>query len=174
MLSSQDIDMSLLYLRSPPIDHIIPSPGELLYNRKLVSNLSANYIHNNARKEEIWDRLLQRQLTQKKQHDKHAKDLPRLNTVQLVRVKDQNKRNWTPTIVRQACPELRSYIIETLIEVLRRNRRQLKEDCSNSDKTLTALLKTSRHHTKHPPLKLQTHIPAKDPAHMSTSVYHLE
>ena len=65
---------------------------------------------NNDRKEEIWDHLLQRQLMQKKQHDKHAKDLPRLSTGQLVQVQDQDTRNWTLAIVRQAYSEPRSNI----------------------------------------------------------------
>lgn len=96
MLSNWEIDVNLLCLRSTSIDHVIPSPGELLYNRKLV----------NARKEEIWDRLLHRQLTQKKQHDKHAQDnWFKYKTKKLV-----------PAVVRQVYCQLRSYIIETLTE----------------------------------------------------------
>ena len=53
MLSNQDIDMSLLCLWSTPIDHIIPSPEELLYNWKLVCNFPAKCTNNNAWKEKI-------------------------------------------------------------------------------------------------------------------------
>ena len=49
----------------------------------------------------------------KKQHDQHAKDLSNLNTGRLMRVQDHDTRKWTPAIVRQACTEPRSYIIET-------------------------------------------------------------
>ena len=123
---NRDIDMCLLCLRSTPKDHVIPSPRELLFNRKLVSNLPTKYTDKNARKEEVQEHLLHRQLLQKKQHDQHTKDLSNLNTGQLVRVPDHDTRNWTPAIARQACTELRSYIIETLTgQVLRRNRRHL-------------------------------------------------
>ena len=66
VMSSRDINMTLLCFRSTPIDHIIPSPGELLFNRMLVSNLPTKCTNQNFRKGEIQDRLLQRQLTQKK------------------------------------------------------------------------------------------------------------
>ena len=103
ILSNQDINMSLLCLRSTPRDHVIPSPGELLFNRKLVSNLSTKCTNHNFRKEEIQDWLLQRQLLLKRQHDEHAKDLPNLCAGQRVRVQDQDTRRWTPAVVRQAC-----------------------------------------------------------------------
>ena len=66
ILGDRDIDMSLLCLRSTPTDHIIPSPGELLFNRKLVSNLSIKCTNKNARKEENQVRLLHRPLLQEK------------------------------------------------------------------------------------------------------------
>ena len=50
ILGNRDIDMCLLYLRSTPKDHVIPPPGELLFNRKLVSNLPTKYTNKNARK----------------------------------------------------------------------------------------------------------------------------
>ncbi|CAE1155752.1 unnamed protein product [Acanthosepion pharaonis] len=142
MLSNRDVDMSLLCLRLTPMDHVIPSPGKLLFNRKLVSNLPTKCTNNNARKEEIQDRLLDRQWLQGKQHDQHAKDLSKLSTGQLVRVQEQDTRKWTSAVVRQICTEPRSYIIETPTgQVLRRNRRHLKEDISN--KALTSLHSTS-------------------------------
>ena len=139
ILGNRDIDMSLLCLRSTPMDHVIPSPRELQFNRKLVSNLPTKSTNKNARKEEIQERLLHRQLLQKKQHDQHAKDLSNLNTVQLVRVQDHDTKKWNPAIVKQACTEPRSYIIEPLTgQVLRRNCRHLKGDVRNSNKTLTS------------------------------------
>ena len=161
ILGNRDIHMSLLCLRLTPIGYVIPSPGELLFNRKLVRNLPTKCTNKNAPKEEIQERLLHRQLLQKKQHDQHAKDLFNVNTGQLVRVQDHDTRKWTPAIVRQACTEPRSYIIETPTrQFLRRNRRHLKEDVSNSNKTLTSLHNTSPHHTK----PLPTNIPNSHPA----------
>ena len=145
MQSGRDVDLSLLCLRSTPIDHAIPSPGELLYNRKLISNLPTKCINNNTRREEIRDRLLQRQLIQKVQNDQHAKDLPALSTGQQARVQDPNTRNWTPAVITQACTEPRSYLIKTPTgQVLRRNRRHLREDESRANKALIPQPETPR------------------------------
>ena len=57
ILGNRDIDMSLLCLRSTPMDHVIPSPGELLFNGKLASNLPTKCTNKNTRKE-IQERLL--------------------------------------------------------------------------------------------------------------------
>ena len=102
ILGNGDIDMSLLCLQSTPMDHVIPSSGELLFNQKLVSNLPTKCTNKNARKEEIQEHLLHRQLLQKKQHNQHAKDLSNLNTGQLLRIQDNDTSKWTPAIVRQA------------------------------------------------------------------------
>ena len=105
-----------------------------------------------------------RQLLQKKQHDQHAKDLSNLNTGQLVRVQDHGTRKWTPAIVRQACTEPRSYIIKPPKgQVLHRNCRHLKEDVSNSNKTLTSLHNTSTHHTEPPPTNIPNTHPVEKP-----------
>ena len=93
-----------------------------------------------------------------------ATDIFNLNTRQLVRVQDHDTRKWTPAIVRQACAEPRSYIIETPTgQVLRRNRWHLKEDVSNSNKTLTSLYNTSIHQTELPPTNIPNTHPAEKP-----------
>ena len=58
ILRNRDINISLLYLRSTPIDLVIPFPWEELFNRKLVSNLPTKCTNQNFRKEEIQDHLL--------------------------------------------------------------------------------------------------------------------
>ena len=162
ILSNRDINMSLLCLRSTPIDHVIPSPGELLFNRKLVSNLPTKCTNQNFRKEEIQDRLFQRQLLQKRQHNEHAKDLPNFCAGQRVRVQDQDTRGWTPAVVRQACTEPRSYIVETPSgQVLRRNRRHLKEDAYTSNTTQAFLHNTPLHHTQLKPPNIPNILPAE-------------
>lgn len=45
------IDIVLICLRSTPIDHVISSPGELLCNRKIISNLPVKCTNNNVRKD---------------------------------------------------------------------------------------------------------------------------
>ena len=162
ILSNWDINMSLLCLRSILIDHVIPSPGKLLFNRKLVSNLPTKCTNQNFRKEEIQNRLLQRQLLQKRQHDEHAKDLPNLSAGQRVRVQDQDTRRWTLAVVRQSCAELCSYIVETPSgQVLHRNRRHLKEDAYTSNTTQAFLHNTPQHHTQLKPSNIPNILPAE-------------
>ncbi|CAE1241146.1 unnamed protein product [Acanthosepion pharaonis] len=153
ILSNRDVYTSLLCLRLIPMDHVIPSPGELLFNRKLVSNLPTKCTNNNARKEEIQDRLLDRQWLQ----GKHAKDLSKLSTGQ-----EQNTRKWTPAVVKHIYTEPRSYIIETPTGlVLHRNRRHFKEDVSN--KALTSPHSTSLPHSEPPPPNIPNTPPAGTP-----------
>ena len=49
--SNRNLDMVLLCLRSTLIDHVIPSTGELLFNRKLVGNLPVKCPNNASQKE---------------------------------------------------------------------------------------------------------------------------
>ena len=102
-LSNRDLDMVLLCLRSTPINHVIPSPGELLFNRKLVGNLPVKCPNNATKKEKIATHLYQRQSYQKSQHDRHIRDLPNILEGQRVRVYDPDSSKWSPTVVTQMC-----------------------------------------------------------------------
>ena len=128
--SNCDLDMVLL-LRSTPIDHVIPSPRELLYNRKLVGNLPVKCPNNTSQKEKIATRLYRRQSYQKSQHDRHIRELPNILEGQRVRVYDPDSSKWSPAVVAPRCVEPRSYIVQTSSgKSLRRNRKHLKEDKS--------------------------------------------
>ena len=105
--SNRDWDMVLLYLRSTPIDHVIPSPSELLFNRKLVGNLAVKCPNNASQKEKIATRLYQMQSYQKSQHDQHIRDLPNILEGQRVRVYDPDSSKWSPEVVTQKCVEPR-------------------------------------------------------------------
>ena len=112
----------MLCLRTTPIDHNLPSPSELLYSRKLQSNLPI-LIQPHPTNTDINNKLRQRQQTQKKQYDKMARDLQPLQTGQLVQMQD-DRGTWTPATV----VEKRSYTIPTPNgAVYRRNRRHLRD-----------------------------------------------
>ena len=111
--SNRDLDMVLLCLRSLPIDHVMPSPGEILYNRKLVGYLPVKCPNNASQKEKIATRLYQRQLYQKSQHDQHIRDLPNILEGQRARVYDPDSSKWSPAVVTRRCVEPRSYIVQT-------------------------------------------------------------
>ena len=117
----------LLCLRTTPINHVISSSGELLFNRKLVGKLTSKVTQqcNPKRK----NKMYQRQSDQKSQHDRHIRDLPNILEGQRVRVYDPDSSKWSPAVVTQRCVEPRSYIVETSSgKSLRRNRRHLRED----------------------------------------------
>ena len=57
--------MALLILRSTPIDSQLPSPAELLYARKLQGNVPIKMSDRRANREDIRERLLQRQQQQR-------------------------------------------------------------------------------------------------------------
>ena len=125
--SGMDREMALLCLRTTPIDHMLPSPAELLFNRKFLSNLPMRR-NDPSNKEEIRSRLKERQVKQKHYHDKGAKDLPPLTTGQHVRLLNDNNGHWEPAIIKAPYPEPRFYLVETDDgSVLRRNRSHLRD-----------------------------------------------
>lgn len=132
--SSRDVDMVLLCLRSTPIDHAIPSPGELLWNRKLVGNLPVKCPNNSTpQKEKAATRLHQRQSYQKSHYDQHTRELPEIQEGQHVCVYDPDSSKWSPAVVTQRCVEPRSYAVQTPSgKSLRRNRRHLRTDKSET------------------------------------------
>ena len=122
--------MALLCLRTTPVDGIIPSPAELLNGRKMRSKLPVKIAHDRPNKDEIHDRLAHRQNQQKKYHDQGTRELSPLLRGQRVSVEDQITGKWAPAIIKDICPEPRSYLIETPNgNTYRRNRRHLR-DCT--------------------------------------------
>lgn len=120
--------MAMLCLRTTPLDHGIPSPGELLYNRKMQANLPIRVRNTAHQRDDIHQRLLHRQDSQKHHFDQHAHDLPPLSVGQQVRIQDQSTHHWVPASVKEVCTEPRSYVVATPSgSTLRRNRRHIAE-----------------------------------------------
>ncbi|XP_070198636.1 uncharacterized protein [Littorina saxatilis] len=110
----------------PDLRRSLPSPAELLYSRNLQSNLphlaKPTPYNRKARRN-----LQVRQQTQKKYHDRSARDLPPLHTDQKVQMQENNGA-WIPATVVNKRPEPRSYTIRTPNgSIYRRNRRQLRD-----------------------------------------------
>jgi len=127
--SNQDIAMALLCLRTTPLDHKLPSPAELLHNRKVDSNIVTKISDNRRDKDDIYNRLAQRQDNMKIQHDKHAQNgLPPLYVGQKVTYQQKSGAKWKPATVIDQADEPRSYIISTPQDrQLRRNRIHIRE-----------------------------------------------
>ena len=119
--------MAMLILRSTLIDTQLPSPAELLlYARKLQANIHIMMSDIRANREDIRERLLQRQQQQRSYHDSQGtRSLPELIPEQHVRIRDHVTRSWKPAIVNDiSADELRSYnVVQPSGGILRRNRR---------------------------------------------------
>ena len=129
MKDKRDVYLALLCIRTTPVDNQLPSPAELLFNRKIRSNLPTQIQNNNPDKDKIADRLQSRQSNQKAHFDTRTKPQPPLITGQNVYIQDQTgKKRWHPAVVNKVRDEPRSYDVTTQQgTTLRRNRRHLKE-----------------------------------------------
>jgi transposase InsO family protein len=134
--SKQDLNLALLCLRATPIDHEIPSPAELLYTRKIKSNLPVKLTNPINQKDRVYSWLEHRQLQQKEYHDRSAKDLPPLVPGQPVLVQHHQTGNWEKAEVKEKCSEPRSYrVTMNNGHTLWRNRHHLHEDQGKKKQT---------------------------------------
>ena len=125
--SGQDPHMSMLCLRSTPIDSQLPSPAELLYQRKLQANLPIRVENQIPDRDRIAQHLMERQQSMKYYYDRNAHDISPLTTGQPVRIQDQATKKWLPGTVICTRPEPRSSEVQTQSgSILRRNRRHLR------------------------------------------------
>ncbi|GFR59523.1 hypothetical protein ElyMa_001796400 [Elysia marginata] len=119
--------LALLSLRATPIDNILPSPTELLFNRKVQGQIP-HIIRHDSKSEGITRHLEQRQAVQKGYFDRQAHDLPPFLENQQVSVQDTGTGLWSPATIVKHSGEPRSYIIETPDgTTLQRNRLHLKD-----------------------------------------------
>lgn len=126
----EDILMGLLCLRTTPISGDIPSPTEILYGRKIRSNLPSTSGRTDPTRDDVRRLLIKRQEKQKEQHDKHGvKTLPDLHVGQraMMREVGTGRPTWIPVTVTGVSSEPRSYIVHTPNgRSLRRNRSHLR------------------------------------------------
>ena len=125
--SGKHLSMAMLCLRSTPIDSQFLSPAELLYQRKLKSNPPLRIENQIPSRDQICQRLIERQQSMKYYHDRNANDLRPLATGQHVRIQDQRTKKWFPGTVSCKTPEPHSYEVQTQYgSTLRRNRCHLR------------------------------------------------
>ena len=117
-----DIQMALLVLRATPIDSHLPSPAELLYGRRVVSNLPVAISNaSGSRCASTNDRPLPR-----------CTMTPEESRTFLYSHEDRSSTHathrWEPAGIVNACLQPRSYDVEsTSGRILRRNRRDIRE-----------------------------------------------
>ena len=100
MKNKGDVYLSLLSFRSTPVDHDLPSPAELLFNRKIRSTLPTRTPNKNPQRDHIAERLQHRQTTQKNYFDNRSTSRAPLIPDQYVYVQQQTgKKRWEPAQV---------------------------------------------------------------------------
>ena len=99
----KDLIMAMLCLRSTPIDSQLPSPAELLYQRKFKSNLPLR----------IWNQMPNRDQISQRLTDRNEHDLSPLATGEHVRIQDQSTKKCFPGIMSCKRPEPLSYEVQT-------------------------------------------------------------
>ena len=106
--------ITLLCLTATPIDNKLPSPAELLFGRPIQDNLPRK-MADDPTNEEVTNRLIQKQVTQKYYHDRNTRPLPVLNPGQHVNIQDPKTQKWEPAEIKKKIQEVpRSYIIVKL------------------------------------------------------------
>ena len=89
-----DLDMALLCLRTTPIDNQMKSPAELMFSRKIRSNLPGKIPNTLLDKDAIYDHYADRQNTQKDYHNRHAADLPPLKPGDTIWYQNMSSKKW--------------------------------------------------------------------------------
>jgi hypothetical protein len=126
----QNIQIALLNLRATPTDNKIPSPAELLMNRKLSTFLPHR---EEEKKTSIREDMQNKKIDAKTYHDKTARKLKPFHDQQTVNIMDKQKKTWCPGKVIRKHKTPRSYIVETSTGAqVRRNRSHLSERLENS------------------------------------------
>ena len=111
--SGEDPHMSMLCLSPTAIDSKLPSPAELLFQRKLQANLPVRVDNRIPDRDKITQRPTERQQSMKHYYDRNTHELSPLTTGQPVRIQDQATKKWLTGIVSCARPEPRSYEVKT-------------------------------------------------------------
>lgn len=115
-------DEALLTFRTTPLGACTPSPAELLFNRKIQSNLP---IHIRPRMSDESRQEREKQAEKStRYYDMHSRELPELPISQSIFYQDVGKRTWSPGTIIGVGPEPRSYTVQCQItgRHLRRNR----------------------------------------------------
>ena len=153
--SGSDFELAMLNLRATPLAHNLPSPAELLGNRKLRTRLPI--VLSNENKHEVTrQKLMARQRSATHYYDRNVKSKPELLPGQNIRWLNKETSRWEPARVVGKARNPRSYFIERDDggRVLQRNRQHLR----------TTIEEDSRCHDLKQPEQITSHRDAVHPA----------
>ena len=126
-ISNYDFDLALLVLRSTPLGTDLPSPAELLQQRRFRTTLPV-YVANPPNAKEVKEKIQEKQKIAAERYNRTAKSKPDLIEGQPVRLYCKNSRTWEPAVVTGQAATPRSYTVQRLAGgvPLRRNRVHLR------------------------------------------------
>ena len=149
--AQEDVNLALLRWRTTPVDHIIQSPAEIIFQRRIRDTLPSKITNTIPNREEVHGQLGSKQAEQKSHHDAKARSLPPLYTGQYVTHRDPQTGRWHPAVVKDKTSEPRSYLIQTPHgQHLRRNREHLREGPRDHTPTLVVTPNTPSNVAKSP------------------------
>ena len=133
--SGFDFDLALLVLRSTPLGPDLPSPAELLQQRRFRTTLPT-YVPDPPSSAEVRARLQQRQTVAAERYDETVKAKPDLIRGQHVRLLNKRSGRWEPAVVTGHAKTPRSYYVQRLAGgvPLRRNRVHLRPTVETFEK----------------------------------------
>lgn len=124
--NNQDIQLALLRWRTTPIDSVIPSPSELMFQRRCRDTLVSKSSYSHPQKDTIRGQLVKRQETQKDYHDRKAHPLSSLYIGQDVTVLDARSHRWQAARVIEKVDRESYLVIMGSGQILRRNRLHIR------------------------------------------------
>ena len=130
--SGYDFDLAMLVLRSTPLDADLPSPAELLQQRRFRTTLPV-YVPDPQLSMKIRQKLKEKQKKAAANYDKTAKEKVELTPGQPVRLYNKDTKRWEPAVIEGRAATPRSYYVQRMKggSLLRRNRIQLKPTIEN-------------------------------------------
>ena len=139
--SGQDVYRALQIYRSTPLE-CGKSPAELLYSRRLRSNLPMmdNLLDpQHVDPQTVRERKEGQKAKQKRHYDQHARDLPEFSVGDHVRLQDMQNNRWSQHgVIRTRLPN-RSYLVQLDNgEIRRRNRRHIRPAPQRRDEGIIA------------------------------------
>ena len=122
--SGNDLEAALLNIRATPLDHVLPSPAELMFGRPIPTVLPSR---SNATAVDKYRHHNEQRVSQQKMYaDQRSHCMRPLYSGEKARVLNKDKMEWYPATVTQRTGD-RSYILRTDGgRMIRRNRRQLR------------------------------------------------
>nr|XP_022905322.1 uncharacterized protein K02A2.6-like isoform X1 [Onthophagus taurus]XP_022905323.1 uncharacterized protein K02A2.6-like isoform X1 [Onthophagus taurus]XP_022905324.1 uncharacterized protein K02A2.6-like isoform X1 [Onthophagus taurus]XP_022905325.1 uncharacterized protein K02A2.6-like isoform X1 [Onthophagus taurus] len=125
---TKDLDAALMEYRNTPITGLMRSPAELLFSRKIKTKLPIVEKINEEIKSFRND-LSKKQEIMKKFYDKGTQPLKDLNVGE--RIVYRKNKEWQPAVVIGKHESPRSYLINTGLNVLKRNRQVLRKSVTD-------------------------------------------